>query len=213
MYKPYLILILTTLSFSVVLSQNITPDYRNQLKFSGLRPINFFNPGIEISYERLTDNKLSTQLSVGWATNVLGKPYERLRGYNIGLEEKRFLSQKNNSAKYISLWLNNGNIRYREKTYGDGIDPITSLRIVDTFTIVKKTTSLAFKYGIQYYDNRFVLDINFGIGLKYIAVKHHDRIYKYYGPREFTDFFRAANVEKKGIVVQVPINIQLGYRF
>lgn len=213
MYKPYLILILTTLSFSVVLSQNITPHYRNQLKLSGLRPINFFNPGIEISYERLTDNKFSTQLSAGWATNVLGKPYERLRGYNIGLEEKRFLSQKSNSAKYISLWLNNGNIRYREKTYGDGIDPITSLRIVDTFTIVRKTLSLAFKYGIQYYDNRFVLDINFGIGLKYRTVKHYDRIYEYYGPREYTDFIMAANVEKKGIVVQVPINIRLGYRF
>jgi putative salt-induced outer membrane protein YdiY len=87
------------------------------------------------------------------------------------------------------------------------------LTIVDSFTIARKTTSLAFNYGIQFYKKHFVLDINLGAGVKYRAVKHYDRILDYKGPREVFDLHRSANVEGKRVAFHLPINLQLGYRF
>jgi len=210
MLKHYLILTVIILPFFVA-CQDTEPNYRNQLKLSGFRAINILNPGVEISYERLAGNKFSTQLSAGIATNVIGKPFEKLHGFNIALEEKYFVSKKSKSWKYMSFILNHNNSKYQEKT--SGIDPITNLTIVDTFTIARKTTSLAFNYGIQFYKKHLVLDINLGAGLKYRTVKHYDRTFEYKGPREPFDLHRAANVERKGIAFHLPINLQLGYRF
>jgi hypothetical protein len=210
MLKNFVILPLIIVPF-VAIGQNLEVNYKNQLKFSVFRAINILNPGVEISYERLHSNKLSTQISVGFATNIIGKPFQGLQGYNIGLEEKYFLSRKSTSGKYISFALNHSDSKYQEKT--SGVDPITNLNIIDTFTIAKKSTSVAIKYGIQFYKNRFVWDLNLGAGLRYRSVKHHDRTFEYEGPREAFDLHRAANVERTGIAFHLPINIQLGYRF
>jgi hypothetical protein len=210
MLKHFLILTLIVLPF-VASSQNTEVNYSNELKISAFRAINILNPGVEISYERLYDNKLSTQFTVGIAANIIGKPFKKLHGYNIGLEEKYFLSKKSKSWKYISLALNHADIKYQEKT--SGVDTITNLTIIDTFTIGRKTTSLAVKYGIQFYKKHFVLDINLGAGLKYRTVKHYGRTLEYIGPREPFDLHRAANVERTGFAFDFPINIQLGYRF
>ncbi len=164
-----------------------------------------------MSYERSYENNLSTQFSAGLATNIIGKPFKKLQGYNIGLEEKYFLSKKSKSWRYFSLALNHDDIKYQEKT--SGVDTITNLTIIDTFTIARKTTSLAVKYGIQFYKKHFVLDINLGAGLKYRTVKHYGRTLEYIGPREPFDLHRAANVERTGFAFDFPINIQLGYRF
>ena len=210
MLKHIHILTLIIVPF-IVAGQNSNINYRNQLKLSVFRTINILNPGVEISYERLYGSKLSTQFSAGIATNVIGKPFEELQGYNIALEEKYFISRKSKSWKYISLVLNHSDIKYQERT--SGVDTVTNLTIVDTFTIARKTTSLAFKYGIQFYKKHFVLDINLGAGLKYRTVKHYDRTLEYKGPREPFDLHRAANVERTGFAFHFPINIQLGYRF
>lgn len=210
MLKHYLILTLIILPF-VAVCQDTSSNYRNQLKLSGLRAINILNPGIEISYERISGNNFSTQLSSGIATNIIGTPFEKLRGYNIGFEEKYFFKKSSKTWKYISLALSHSDIKYQEKTSGN--DPITNLPVVDTFTIARKTTSLALNYGIQFYKRHFVLDIDLGAGLKYRTVKHHDRTLEYKGPREPFDLHRAANVERNGFVFHLPINVQLGYRF
>lgn len=210
MLKHFLITTLIIVPFFAS-CQNSEINYRNQLKLSAFRAINILNPRIEINYERLYGNKLSTQFSAGIATNVIGKPFEKLRGYHLGLEEKYFLSNKNKSRKYISLALNHSDIKYRERT--SGVDTITGLTIIDTFTVSRKTTALVFKYGIQFYKNHFVLDINLGAGLKYRTVKHYDRVLEYKGPREVFDLHEAANIERKGFAFHLPINLQLGYRF
>ena len=210
MLKHSLGLILIILPL-IVVCQDTESGYRNQLKISVFRAINILNPGFEISFERFGGNKLSTQLSAGIATNVMGKPFEKLHGYNIGLEEKYFVAKKNKSWKYISLALNHSNTKYQETT--SGVDPTTNLNIIDTFTIGRRSTSVAIKYGIQFYKNRFVWDLNLGAGLTYRTVKHYDRTFEYKEPREAFDLHRAANVERRGFAFHLPINIQLGYRF
>jgi len=210
MLKHYLILMLIILPF-VAVCQDTASNYRNQLKLSVFRAINILNPEVEISYERLDGKKFSTQLAAGIAANIIGKPFEKLHDYNIGLEEKYFVAKTGKSWKYISLALTHSKIKYQEKTSGN--DPTTNLTIVDTFTIARKTTSLAFNYGIQFYKKHFVLDINLGAGVKYRAVRHYDRILDYKGPRELFDLHRSADVEGKRVAFHLPINLQLGYRF
>ena len=210
MLKHCLVLTLIILPL-VAVCQDTESGYRNQMKFSGFRAINILNPGVEISFERLGVNKFSTRVSAGVATNVIGKPFEKFHGYNIALEEKYFFSKKSKSWKYISLVLNHSNTKYQETT--SGVDPTTNLNITDSFTIARKSTSVAIKYGVQYYKNRFVCDLNLGAGLKYRTVKHYDRAFEYKGPREAFDLHTADNVERKGIAFHLPIEIQLGYRF
>jgi hypothetical protein len=210
MVKQFISLTLIIVSY-VANGQNPEVNYNNQLKLSAFQAINILNPGVEIGYERLHSNRLSSQLTVGFATNMIGKPFEELEGYNIGLEEKYFLSKKSKSARYISLALNHNDSKYQERTSGP--DPAINLTVIDTFTIARKATSVAFKYGVQFCKNHFVLDVNLGAGLKYRTVKHYDRTLEYRGPREPFDFHRAANMERKGIGFHLPVNIQLGYRF
>jgi putative salt-induced outer membrane protein YdiY len=178
---------------------------RNNIKLSVLRAINILNPGIEISYERLGGNKFSTQFTAGVAANVIGKPFEKLHGYNIGLEEKYFFSKKSKQWKYTSLAMSHSNTRYMETT--TGFDSTTNLIIVDTFTIARKITALAFNFGIQFYRKQFVLEINLGAGIKYRTVKHYDRAFEYKNPREPLDLQRAANVERNGFAFYLPVNI------
>jgi hypothetical protein len=210
MFKRFLILALVALPF-LAASQSSELNYPNQFKLSAFRPLNILNPGVEISYERFHNNKLSTQFSAGMAANVIGKPFHKLHGYNLGLEEKYFLWERRHARKYISLALNHSAIKYQEITTGP--DTTTNLKINDSFTVSKKTASLAFKYGIQFYDKHFVVDINIGAGVKYRSVKHFDRQFEYIGPREPFDLFRAASIEKQGITFCLPLNVQLGYRF
>lgn len=191
--------------------QHSVTENPNQLKISVIRPLNILNPGVEISYERAFSDQFSTQLIAGIATNTIGKPFKNLSGYNIGLEEKYFIAKKENNRRYFSAIINYGNIRYKELTTGK--DDLTGATINDTFTIARKSISLAVKYGIQYDRKRFVFDLNFGVGIKYRSVKHYDRIFEYPGPKEPTDLFRAANTEKEGLAFHLPVNLQIGYRF
>jgi hypothetical protein len=101
MLRRFLILAVVALPFFAT-SQNSELNYRNQLKLSAFRPLNILNPGVVISYERFHNSKLSTQFSVGMAANMIGKPFHKLHGYNLGLEEKYFLSEKARAKIYLT---------------------------------------------------------------------------------------------------------------
>lgn len=207
------LLLILILILSPLASEGQTPDniYSNQIKLSAFRIINPLNPGLEFSYERLNTDKLSTSISAGIATNAVSGAFTRLRGFNIGVEEKYFLSVNEKRDKYFSLALNHSAVKYQDETYGNDI--INNGRIIDTFRISRKTTSLSLIYGIQYYKKHFVLDLKLGAGIKYRNVKHYDRIFEYIGPREAFDLDRAANVEGARLAAYLPIDVQLGYRF
>lgn len=210
MLRHLFILTFLTLPFNVF-SQVSEINYKDQLKLSAFRPFNILNPGIEVSYENFFSSNLSSQLSVGIATNVVGKPYKKLKGYNVAFEEKYFIRKQTKSRKYLSLEFNYTDINYQERT--SGMDTVNNITIIDTFTIGRKTQALAIKYGIQFYKKHFVVDFSIGAGLKYRSVKHYDRTFEYKGPREPFDLMRAANVEKTGFAFTLPFNIRLGYSF
>jgi hypothetical protein len=192
-------------------AQTADTIYRHQVKFSVFRALNVLNPRIELAYERWQSDKFSIQFSAGIPSNVVGSPFENLRGYIVGLEEKYFFSRVEKKATYLSVELNNSKNKYEEVTHG--VNPITSVNEADNFTIVRKTTSLAFKYGFPFYTRRSVVDLNVGLGVKYRSVKHYDRIYDYSEPREFGDLHHRNNMEKEGFDFHMPFNLQLGYRF
>jgi len=210
MLRKLLILLILGLP-AAALGQSIDTTYNNQIKVSAVRPFNYLNPAIEISYERLHNKRLSSQLSLGSPANLFGKPYIELKGYSIGFEEKYFTRSSLTSRKYFSLDFNYTNINYKDITTGR--DTATNAFIIDSFTIRRKMQAVAIKYGAQFYRKHFVLDISIGAGLKYKDVKHYDRTYEYRGPREIFDLMRASNVEKKGFAFILPLNLRLGYSF
>lgn len=47
---------------------------------------------------------------------------------------------------------------------------------LDTFKVSKQTFGLNLKYGMQFYLNRFVIDANIGLGIKYKVVNRSEMI-------------------------------------
>ncbi len=207
----YLLFFSTLVLPFIAFSQLIDTTYNNQIKISALRLINILNPGIEISYERLHGKRYSSQLSIGYPTNVLGKPYQQLKGHTFAFEEKYFKKMLSRPRNYWSLDLNITNINFDETT--GGMDTVNNISITDTFTIKKKMQSVAIKYGVQLFGEHIILDFSIGAGLKYRNVTHYHREFEYKGPREPSDFMRIANLEKKGLAFILPLNIRLGYSF
>jgi hypothetical protein len=62
--------------------QSVDTAYKNQIKISPFRLFDLFNPGMEISYERMHGKRSSTQLSYTLANSIV-KPYSHLRGYGF----------------------------------------------------------------------------------------------------------------------------------
>jgi putative salt-induced outer membrane protein YdiY len=210
MLRNLFILLILSLP-ATIWCQSLDTSYNNQVKLSVLRYINILNPAIEISYERLHGKRFSSQLSLGSTAGLYRNIYTDLKGYSLGFEEKYFFRSYSKDRKYFSFDFNYTNINYKDITTGK--DTTTNTNIIDSFTIRRKTKAVALKYGVQVYRKHFVLDMSIGAGVKYKNVKHYDRSFEYKGPREFSDLFRAANVEMKRFVFIMPVTLTLGYRF
>jgi len=60
---------------------------KNQIKVSPLRVVNFVNPGIELSYERLHGNRYSSQLSFGYMNETFNTTqFDRYKGLKVSFD-------------------------------------------------------------------------------------------------------------------------------
>src|SRR5690606_8797522 len=161
-------------------------NYKNQLKLSPIKIVDLINPGIEINYERKFDD-FSTQLSVAYLTDVFGiTEFTDFKGFRIALEEKYFLNSKSKKIfqkreyfhPYFSASIAFTKTDYKfESSFGlmDSDTDFVTYEYLDIFGVKKQTMSLNFKYGFQTIYKHWIVDISFGLGLKYKNVKHYDR--------------------------------------
>lgn len=201
-------------------------NYKNQFKLSPVKIADLINPGIEFNYERKFGN-FSTQLSAAYLVDVFGiTVFSNFKGFRVGVEEKYFLNSQRKIFfrkreyfhPYLSASLAFAKVDYKFESKFGIIDPDTDFvtyEYLDAFGIKKQTMALNFKYGFQTIYKHWIVDISFGLGLKYKNVEHYDRN----NPTDQLIESRHANVydisnkEMKGITLNVPATLKIGYVF
>jgi len=196
---------------AITSAQSTTGDYKNQLMFSPLRAIDFVNPGFELMYHRQVSPRFSTAFSGAYMVRVFSNNAHSYNGYRISLAPRYLLQRQRQSTKYVGPEFVYYNTHFPSEiaSYNDSITGFQS----DTFSISKKMIGVNLMYGKQFYFNRFVVDLAFGLGIKYRDVRHFDR--RPMPPLLLKDpnILIESRSERKNWTMNVPMNFRIGYRF
>lgn len=213
--NKYLISFLVFLvSFCVKSSaQHSDSLYFTQIKIAPFKMVFNANPGVEISVERLIRPRYAVQVSYVFLTDIPNQSRsESFKGYQIGLEGKLFQKVTRKQLNYIST-----EFRYLNATQEKVLTftPESVPSYTDTTGISRKTVALNFKLGRMYTMGHFVIDIGFGVGLKYKNISHSGRINTadpLENPTNPNVYYPAEN-PGKGFTLNLPVTLRLGYAF
>lgn len=216
------LLLLTNLNVN---SQDSFMLKKNTLKLTPLKLIREISPAAEISFERMTGNHFSTQVSAAYILPVsiwqLGDNFPvKNNGFTFALEERFYVEKRELTQKYIGLeteYLQNNYVttaRFgKENPYTD--PPYVNYNYRDTFTIQKRTFNINLKYGCRYNYKHISVDMYIGLGIRYRHVAHSGRRV----PEDAMERPKHPNViyanDKEGFywTVSAPIGIKLGWVF
>lgn len=193
-----------------VSAQDDSGLYKNQIKFSPVRMIDLFNPGLEISYERVHSGKFSSQFSYAFDKDIFGLfPFNNFRGNRFSLEEKYFYKSMDNKRKYVSLDLILNNNTYSQvKSYPDSVSGNIENR---RNFFHRKTFSANIKYGKQFFLNRFIVDLSIGAGIKWRSlIPEYNYPFVQQKGFDFTFFLTSY---AKYVTINIPMNVKIGYLF
>lgn len=209
----------TTAKYKTYIPYKKTNDsLKNILKFSPVGLLGLVNPGLELSYERKTSSKFSTQFMGAVLFDL--KNRSSVIGFRTSIEEKYFYRESAPVGPYVSFEINYLQKRYYD-TWNFGIaDVYYNPDYKDTnysqrYGINKKTLSLNLKWGYQKIIKRFVIDFSTGLGVKYRDVCHFDRI----NPNDemegtpHPNVYLISNKEANEWTISIPFNISIGWIF
>ena len=204
------IAILIVFSFPLnTIAQRSNRIYKNQIKFSTFRIVDFVNQGIELNYERSHSKKFAFELSAAYMGNIVST--DNFEGFRIGLEEKRFITQTLKRKSYVSSQIVYNNSSLKEPEYL-GFDTSLNRVNIPPYTIVKKTAAINVKVGFEYLLQHVVIDFFIGGGVKYREVKHIDRKFPFPRPK-VGDFFYETKAEGSSWTMNLPFTLKIGYTF
>jgi hypothetical protein len=156
---------------------------RNIVKVTPYKILDISNPSIELSYERITSQLLSSQLMFSyllpnslWEIGDGFKP--QIKGYKFGFEEKIYLKKSAPLGPYLALELNHLSSKYKSiESFHPPSDSLPYIHAYsDSINIIKEITNINFKVGYQVITGRFTFDFYGGFGARYKSVSHLNRI-------------------------------------
>lgn len=194
------------------------------LKITPLKLIGFVNPSFEIAYEYRWNQQTSTQLMGGYITRhppiFVNHPHAfDAAGFRIAVEQRYFIKQNAPEGAYIAVEFD---LLKRQRSWSDNYDRFKEGdTIVDfTYTVNKRMEQLflsgSAKIGWQFIQNRFLLDVYAGLGIRY-AIVSIDGLTT--DPKSessnITRIFNVVNGENTGrfFTAAMPLNLRIGYLF
>ena len=217
------IIILTTIfvigSINSYAQQNDWP--KHQIKFSPIRTVNWFSPGLELSYE-LSYGRFSTQLSTAYLTDVFNivPRGSDLSGYRLNLEEKfilkTFANKKIRSYLSTEIGYNNIDMIVESEFEYTGEDMENEDPYYwDKCNLHRESIIGNVKYGMQFLAKRLIFDVSIGLGVMHQNVMHsnkrnpNDKI-----TANFEDLITPLFYDEgKYFVFNFPISFKIGYAF
>jgi len=147
---------------------------KHQIKFSPFRTVNWFSPGLELSYE-LGYGKFSTQLSGAYLIDIFNVVARgsNFAGYRVNLEQKYFHKTFSRKIRnYMSAEVGYNNIDmivYSEFIPHNYLDESWQVQEANVYwdycDMNRKSITYNVKYGMQFAFNHFTFDIACGIGV------------------------------------------------
>lgn len=193
-----------------------------------MRFINPVNPGAEFAYEHdYYHGFLGTQISATYLYNLreMMFVYDKLSGFRIGIEQKWFyLNQKyfkRAVRPYVSILYQYQNSQFNTSSFfldSTLADPIYSdgyAGYIDSFNGTKTFHAFNVTYGVQFVKQRFVFELNVGIGAKTRVIRHYNRqnpISELYTGRHGIIQYDSLKEGKSG-TINVVAQLKLGYCF
>ena len=166
---------------NIVFSQDV-PGYKNQIKISPIKTVNFYNPGFEFSYER-EYGKFSTQVIAAYLVDCFHiTSYEDYSGYRIMFEEKLFYFTRKYFRQYFSLEVGyyfasmTSSAYFVPKDIKKDDDLYYESQYEDIFKLKRTGVIIDAKYGMQFLIKRFRIDLNVGLGIIIHNITHLNRI-------------------------------------
>ena len=202
-----------------------TEWYRHQIKFSPIRTINWFSPGLELSYE-LGYGKFSTQLSGAYLIDIFNVVARgsNFTGYRVNLEEKYFHKTFSKKMRnYISAEIGYNQIdmtvysEFIPYNYLDESWKVQEENIYwDYCDMNRKSIIGNIKYGMQFALNHFTFDVALGIGVMHQNVNlfnkrnPKDKLTRTEPEDIITPLFYT---EGKYFVINLPLSFKIGLTF
>jgi len=160
-----LFLLLTLLTFNFLQAQ----ETKNIVRFSPLRLLDPFNPGIELAYERY----LSPKKSISFSATYLNKIFQltnndNLNGFKLSGEYKCFVTEETKSLRFYfsaNLVFNKSNYVNVSRFYKVGDTTFNTTEF--SFNYHRKSLALNANIGFQKsFSNHWILDVSAGAGAK-----------------------------------------------
>lgn len=237
--KNNIITLLSVLSFYITVNaQNAKENkaFLNAITISPFSILDPIHPTIQIGYQRALNDTWETQVDVGYLFNKVflnyaaylfastpGKitfPNRKIRGFKVRTELKRIYKKRRRSKAYLSAEIfyikritehtEDFTIEDRSFNYSFEIDDSIH-NYKDTFVNNKFKVGLNIKWGMKIFIGQLLLEPHAGIGAAYRVVKQFDR--ENTNDRIIQRNFFSDNELGNKIILSIPINLRVGYRF
>jgi len=197
--------------------------YRNQIKFTPSRLVDFINPGIEVLYQRRFSRKLAVEVGVTRLTTISKDlaSFDNYHGWRFSLESKRFIWTTR--GHYIGVEAVGQQMTFTgfstecyEITTAHSSH--TEFSEVDYYDVDKKMLTVNVNYGFNYNIGAFCFDGSVGIGIKFKDTVHQGRTVEDWDTDCNTwgiisDPEIIAEREGRRATINIPLKITLGYQF
>ncbi len=199
-------------------------------------PLNFLdpiNPSFQFGYERILNQKWVVQLEGGYIINkgLLTQWIDREndipdfeysnKGFKARTELKRIVYKRSMIRLYVSgelYYLKNKSKVQNQFSVADttfnypNTRPVGTDAYTDYFVNDKEKYGFNIKFGLKLWlGKHFLVEPHGGIGVAYRINKHHERE-NILDPSLYDDFTND-NVLGEKWIVNIPLNVKLGYRF
>ena len=194
---------------------------KNQLKLSPVRMFNWFNPGLELSYQR-NYGHFSSQISLAYLmdiADIMGR--KDVQGYRLNFEEKYHFPKSyfKRQRTFISCEVGYNNInstrpsqRFIPKNDQEGY---YENFYIDDYKINRQAIIFDVKMGMEFQIKHLFLEWGIGIGIIYQNVRQLNKKYPDYEMEYHFEDIISPLFEDEGqkIIPNIPITFKIGYAF
>lgn len=228
------LLIITTLLLSVSIFSQETDSIKKEksfvLKFAPYNIIDPVNPSLQFGIESKLTKHINIQGEIGYILPIWLNPYRefnpKYNGFKIRGELRHYLNFNRNKlgdfGYYLATELYYTKNSYNSKEYfNKKTDSLVfTPEYSENIRIKKNLFGLNLKIGYQKRYKNVVIDAYVGLGIKYKIIEHFNRSHPediITPPRSFymSDMIAGKMADEKGkyFIINVPINIKIGYVF
>jgi len=205
----------------------------NSIFFAPLNLLDPINPSFQIGYERMLNQKWGFQIEYGYIINkglinILLNPHERPdeysnKGFKLRVELKRVIIRKKRFLVYASgefFYLKNRSdvinqflVSDPSFVYSFGVvpNPGENYYYDDYFTNEKIKFGTNIKGGIKVFTGPVFFEAHLGLGIVYRKNSHSNR--ENLNDPSLDDSFLNDNLIGEKILLNLPFNIKMGFRF